>query len=102
MNLGLKNVYFLAFVRKPKSNAKLKSDKPLFKNLHIVEQFDIFVSRYIHTYTVCTERERERERERWLAYPACLASSLDMREKISATTGLVFCRINPQNNQIEA
>lgn len=96
MNLGLKNVYFLAFVRKPKSNAKLKSDKPLFKNLHIVEQFDIFVSRYIHTYTVCTERER------WLAYPACLASSLDMREKISATTGLVFCRINPQNNQIEA
>lgn len=34
MNLGLKNVYFLAFVRNPKSSAKLKSDKPLFKNLH--------------------------------------------------------------------
>ena len=26
-------------------------------------------------------------------YPACLASSLDIREKISATTGLVFCKL---------
>lgn len=34
MNFGLKNVYFLAFVKNPKSNAKLKSDNPLFRNLH--------------------------------------------------------------------
>lgn len=33
MNFGLKNVYFLALVRNPKSNAKLKSDRPLFKKL---------------------------------------------------------------------
>lgn len=49
MNLGLKNVYFLFFVKKPRSRARLKSDMALFKN------------------------------------PACLASSLDIREKISAT-----------------
>lgn len=29
------------------------------------------------------------------AYPACLASSLDISEKISATTGLVFCFRKP-------
>ena len=31
--LGLKKVYFLALVRNPRSSAKLKSDRPLFKNL---------------------------------------------------------------------
>lgn len=34
------------------------------------------------------------------AYPACLASSLDIREKISATTGLVFCSINRNAHQV--
>uniref|UniRef100_A0A2P2JIV8 Uncharacterized protein n=2 Tax=Rhizophora mucronata TaxID=61149 RepID=A0A2P2JIV8_RHIMU len=61
MNFGLKNVYFLAFVKNPRSNARLKSDRPLFRN------------------------------------PACLASSLDMREKISATTGLVFFSLLPSS-----
>jgi hypothetical protein len=42
MNLGLKNVYFLAFVKNPKSNAKLKSDKPLFKNLHRNQKDDVY------------------------------------------------------------
>ena len=49
MNLGLKNVYFLFLVKKPRSRARLKSDMALFRK------------------------------------PACLASSRDIREKISAT-----------------
>lgn len=49
MYCGLKKVYFLFFVRKPRSSARLKSDMALFRK------------------------------------PACLASSRDMRVKISAT-----------------
>lgn len=57
MYCGLKNVYFLFFVRKPRSRARLKSDIALFRK------------------------------------PACLASSRDMRVKISATgcTSSVQC-----------
>lgn len=53
MYCGLKNVYFLFFVRKPRSSARLKSDMALFRK------------------------------------PACLASSRDMRVKISATVDII-------------
>lgn len=49
MYWGLKKVYFLFLVRKPRSRARLKSDMALFRK------------------------------------PACLASSRDIRVKISAT-----------------
>lgn len=35
MNWGLKNVYFLALVKNPRSRERLKSDKALFKKLGI-------------------------------------------------------------------
>ena len=61
MNFGWKKVYFLFLVRKPKSNARLKSDMALFRK------------------------------------PACLASSRDIRVKISATAahtrGKPYCNV---------
>lgn len=39
----MKNVYFLAFVRKPKSNARLKSERPLFRNLQKISKLELTI-----------------------------------------------------------
>lgn len=74
----------------------------MFQNLndkHIFSAAKFFINIFLLylmfiTLDQISDTKTQEKKIEIIIYPACLASSLDINEKISATTGFVFCRYN--------